>query len=165
MAHLNIPAHLADRKDFSLGVGYQKYLGFLQAKKTLDTMVQEGRWTGKTPTTTDLIEIFISKSMWHEHYRTNFKNVAQYPLMVQWLEGGDNKPGDLEVWGIAKTSYTFKDLSAWLKNNGALSLAGDSGGSGKQEGDSGKKDKGKKKAKDKVPTTKKSSSTTKKHSK
>ena len=35
--------------------------------------------------------------------------------MVEWLENGEDKPSDLDVWGIEKSNYTFKDLIGYLE--------------------------------------------------
>ena|ERR1700683_2031639 len=115
---LGIPAHLvAGSRDVSLPVAYQKFKAFLLACHALEGMVGKGTWTIRKPTRTDLIELFVSKSFYHSHYRPNFTKVADYPEMVQWLEG----PSDLvavDVWGVQKESYSFSDLSVWLENGG-----------------------------------------------
>ena len=41
--------------------------------------------------------------------------------MVQWLEGGDNSPSDLEAWGEERNFYYFKDLEEFLWKQGTLS--------------------------------------------
>ena len=42
--------------------------------------------------------------------------------MVEWLERGDNlEPTNLDVWGIDKPQYNFKDLGIW-KKDGTLEL-------------------------------------------
>ena len=35
--------------------------------------------------------------------------------MVEWLEKGEDRLSDLDLWGVEKSSYTFKDLDAYLK--------------------------------------------------
>ena len=36
--------------------------------------------------------------------------------MVEWLENStQDRPSNLQVWGVEKTSYTFKDLKAYLE--------------------------------------------------
>ena len=34
--------------------------------------------------------------------------------MVEWLENEEDKPEDIEVWGVEKSYYTFKDLIGYL---------------------------------------------------
>ena len=35
--------------------------------------------------------------------------------MVDWLENGEDWASNLDVWGIEKSSYTFKDLKGYLE--------------------------------------------------
>jgi len=118
---LNIPVHLVGSGDVSLPVAYQKYMAYLVACGTLDAMVANGLWTIRRPTRTDLIEVFVSKSFFHSHYRRHFPKVADYPEMVAWLEG---EPGsvDVDVWGAKKANYSFVDLGEWLENGGKMEL-------------------------------------------
>lgn len=78
-------------------------------------MVADGTWTGRKLTSVDLIELFISKSFWHSHVRKYFGKVSNYPLLVDWLDNeSQDRPPDLEVQGVEKSSYTFKDLDGYL---------------------------------------------------
>jgi len=88
-------------------------------------MVANKTWTIKRPTKTDLIELFVSKSYFHSHYRRYFSKVAGYPEMVEWLEGKPDCSSDVDVWGAAKANYTFMDLSVWLANGGMLEIDDD----------------------------------------
>ena len=57
-----------------------------------------------------------TKSFWHSHVKKYFSRVANHPLLVAWLENiPEDRPSDLEVWGMEKSSYTFKDLDAFLQ--------------------------------------------------
>lgn len=118
---LNIPVHLTGSGDVTLPVAYQKYKAYLVACSTLDDMVADGTWTIGRPTRTDLVELFVSKSFFHSHYRRHFSKVADYSEMVAWLEG---QPGsvDVDVWGVKKANYSFSDLKTWLANGGVLEL-------------------------------------------
>lgn len=111
---LGIPSHLADRSDHSLHVSYKKYKAYLEACHAYDRMVGDGQWTGDRLTAVDLIELFVSKSFWHSHVRKQFSQVSNHPLMVEWLENGEDGPSDIDVWGVEKSSYTFKDLKGYL---------------------------------------------------
>jgi hypothetical protein len=89
---------------------YQKYKGFLQAKRTLDDMVSKGQWPArKKPNQQDLVDIFIGHSMWHSHVK-KIANVSKYPVMQAWMEGGADAPTDIDAWGYGKVNYTFADL-------------------------------------------------------
>ena len=144
---LNIPVHLTGSGDVSLPVAYQKYMAYLVACNTLDEMVGNGTWTTKCPTRTELIEVFVSKSFFHSHYRRHFAKVADYPEMVAWLEG---EPGsvDVDVWGVRKANYTFVDLRDWLENGGTLELDVEDEELGKRKVPKRGKGKGKEKEKD-----------------
>ena len=56
----------------------------------------------------------MSKSFWHSHHRRSFPRVLSHPLLVEWLEHGQDCPSNLEVWGFEKSSYNFKDLAEYL---------------------------------------------------
>ena len=143
---LGIPTHLCDRSDHSLHISYQKYKAHLEASQTYDRMI-DGSWTGNKLAAVDFIELFVSKSFWHSHVKKYFSRVSNHPLMVAWLENLEDQPSDLEVWGVEKSSYTFKDLDVYLQ---------EAGGKGKKKAkmvakDGSKKEKaGHKKAKKQV---------------
>ena len=47
-----------------------------------------------------------------------FSQVSNHFLMVEWLdqeEYGGNYPSNLDVWGIKKSNYTFKNLIRYLE--------------------------------------------------
>ena len=97
-------------------------------------MVSNRSWNRKKLTAVDLIELFVSKSFWHSHIKPNFSKVSNYPLMVKWLENDlEESVSDLDVWGVEKASYNFKDLHAWLE---------ESAGKGKKKVQVAKKDGG-----------------------
>ena len=122
---LKIPVHLTGSADVSLQVAYQKYKAYLVASQALDDMLGNRTWTIKCPTRTDLIEVFVSKSFFHSHYRRSFPKVADYPKMMAWLEG-KSESEDVEVWGVKKVTYTFSDLNVWLENGGKWELDNES---------------------------------------
>ena len=118
---LGIPVHLTGSGEVPLSVAYQKYKAFLVACSTLDELAAKSGWLIRRPTQTELIEVFVSKSFYHSHYRPLFSQLADYPQMVAWLD----KPSDfvdVDVWGVKKASYSFTDLKAWLDNGGKLEL-------------------------------------------
>ena len=147
---LNIPVNLVGLGDVSLRVAYRKYCTYLAAIKTYDRIVGEKSWTTQKPTKTDIIMIFVSKSFFHLHYCPLFGKVLEYPEMVAWLEDSEDSD-DLQVWGVKKEVYVFKDLDLWLKNSGSLVQEEKKGKKEKKkrkkdldEKDQGKKDKKKK---------------------
>lgn len=148
---LDIPTYLVGSgKDASLRVAYEKYRAYLAAVATYDKKIAEGTWTLKKLNKTDLIEIFVSRSFYFSHYRPCFGKLSEYPKMMTWLENGD-EVDDLEVWGMQKDDYVFKDLDFWLKNNGSLRMSTEKGKKvekGKKKAD--EKEEGKKNKKKKV---------------
>jgi hypothetical protein len=119
---LQIPVHLTDRTEGDLRSAYQKYLGYLQAVATLESLIANGAWPGqmKKPSGTDIVECFISKSMYFTYYRPAFTKLSRYPEMVKWLENKDDVPSALEAWGLEKPTYSFKDLMNFVGNDGVL---------------------------------------------
>lgn len=115
MSLLGVPVHLCDRSDYGLQVSYKKYKAYLEACHTYNQMLSDGLWVGDKLSAVDLIELFVSKSFWHSHMRKYCSQVSNHPLMIEWLENGDDKPSDLDVWGVEKTHYTFKDLIEYLE--------------------------------------------------
>lgn len=117
LSQLGIPAHMADRDDRGLHVAYEKYKAYLEACRAYEKKVADGSWTGRKLTGVDLIQLFISKSFWHSHYKPLFSKVSNHPDMVKWLEGEEDRPSDEVLWGYKKGSYQFKDLKVYLEQN------------------------------------------------
>ena len=69
LSQLGIPAHMADRDDRGLHVAYEKYKAYPEACRAYKKKVADGSWTGCKLTGVDLIQLFISKSFWHSHYK------------------------------------------------------------------------------------------------
>lgn len=117
LSQLGIPAHMADRDDRGLHVSYEKYKAYLEACRVYERKVADGVWTGRKLTGTDLIQLFVSKSFFHSHYKPLFSKVSNYPDMVKWLEGHKDKPSDEVLWGHKRGTYQFKDLKGYLEEN------------------------------------------------
>jgi hypothetical protein len=109
------------KKSTDLRTAYKKYLGYLDANLMMEKMVAAKTWPGKKPSDTDIIECFICKTSWHDYYKLSFPKVSSYPIMVKWLEGGDDVPSALEAWGVEKSVYVFRDLIEFVNNGGLLS--------------------------------------------
>ena len=77
-------------------------------------MKAEGTWSLRKPTTDEIVELFVSKSSWHEHYTKLFPKVEQYEVLVDWLEQGEGALSNMDTWGIEKGLYSFKDLGELL---------------------------------------------------
>jgi hypothetical protein len=113
IALLNIPEHLAKPiKSAGLRVNFAKYKACLQAQDTLGQKIRDGSWPEgvKKPTSTIIIELFVSRSYWHTYMTPAFHDISHYPLLKEWLEDLEGGPSDADVWGIVQTSYGFSDL-------------------------------------------------------
>lgn len=156
MTKLGIPLHFANREDWGLQLSYAKWKAYLNATNTYTNMRKDGTWSGPSLTGKDLIELFVSKSHFHSHFKKAFGKVHDYPEMVEWLGGeGDtaNPSYNTQVWGFDKVNYTFADLFAWLEK-----AEGAHKGKGKKKDSKGKKkddDEGSSKKKDKDSNGKK----------
>jgi hypothetical protein len=148
---LGVPAHLVGPGDVSLQIAFQKYCAYLTACQALDRMVADRTWVGKKPSKTDIVEIFVSKSFFHSHYTQSFPKVTRYPKMVAWLEGKGDQVADIDLWGVEKPVYVFKDLEFWLANGGTLEVETEEEMSkGKKKGKGGGKGKVKEKEETKI---------------
>ena len=74
-------------------------------------------WVGEKLTGADLIELFVSKSYFHLHYKKFFSKVSDYPDLADWLEGSPNAPSDVDIWGEERGIYHLKDLSKFMEEH------------------------------------------------
>lgn len=118
LIQLGVAPDMTDRSDGGLRQAYEKYKAYLQACKTYGEMISNKTWVGDKLTGSDLIQLFLSKSFFHSHYKKFFSKVSNYPELVDWLEGNPEAPSDMELWGEEKTSYTFRDLEIFLEEHG-----------------------------------------------
>jgi hypothetical protein len=143
---------MLDQADGGLRHAYEKYKAYLQACKTYGEMVADKSWVGDRLTGLDLIQLFLSKSFFHSHYKKFFSKVSQYTEMVDWLENSGDALSDGELWGEEKGSYNFKDLQKFIeeheiwkrnkgKGEGKGNLADKGEGNSKKVGDKKKKKK------------------------
>ena len=137
LSQLDIPTHMADRNDRGLHVAYEKYKAYLEACRVYERKVADGSWTASKLTGSDLIQLFVSKSFWHSHYKPLFSKVSNHPDMIKWLEGEKDRLSDEVLWGYEKGNYQFKDLKLYLEQNEKKKGKG----KGKDEGSSKKKKK------------------------
>ena len=76
----------------------------------MQRMISGGTWTLGDIKHDILVDVFISKSVWHENYTKYFPLVEKYPQLQRWLENEDGAPSGLEVFGVVKAAYKFADL-------------------------------------------------------
>jgi len=138
---LGIPVHLTGTGDVSLSLAYQKYRAFLITFGTYEDMIKANTWTIARQTKMNIIELFVSKSFFHSHYKRYFPKVAEHEDMVAWLNGDEDRMCDVDVWGVKKNGYTFTDLALWLENGGTLEVESQDYDGKKRKGTKGKEKK------------------------
>jgi hypothetical protein len=115
---LGIPAHLIDRKKGGdIRVAYAKYLALLDALDKLSTMSASGAWKHNN-TNDDVVEVFVSKSVYFRNHAKVFPLLVHYPAMQQWLENAAGAPSDSVVWGNEKHSFDGLDKILTAKQKG-----------------------------------------------
>jgi hypothetical protein len=140
---LNIPLSLVTRpKIVDVHLAYAKYKAFHHAQLELYRMVAAGTWVLRSPSTDDLIQIFVSKSVWYDNYVKVFPTAKTFPLLLEWLE----KPYDLStanddlselnirIFGVDKSTYTFANLKTAIQDLKARDKKGKGKGMGKGKG-------------------------------
>lgn len=138
LIQLGISPELSVRSnDGGLRPAYQKYKAYLQACKTYEEKIIDKSWVGNKLTGSDIIQLFISKSYFHSHYKKHFSKISNYPQMVDWLEGGPNAPADEDIWAEVKGSYNFKDLGAYIEEQEKMMKRTKRKGKGKGKSDKG----------------------------
>ena len=113
---LKIPMNLTDRPPGSvdLRVAFSKYQAVLRTQATIIRMREDESWKLKKPKAEEVIEIFVSKTVWHDKYRKLFPLAEDYPLLKKWLENGIDAPSNVEVFGKEKNIFTFTDLTEFV---------------------------------------------------
>jgi L-rhamnose mutarotase len=111
------PALTHRKKDSSLQMHYQKYCAYQSAWAQIQRLNKKHQWPYPQFLKTELINLFGRRGMWNSHTVKGMQDIAQFPDMQKWLERGKDElePTDEEVWGIAKSQYTFVDLGLWKK--------------------------------------------------
>jgi hypothetical protein len=105
-----------------LQANYIRYLVYLNTCQKFSAIMKAGTWPPglKTPTSMDIILLFIGKSTWYDSWTKTFPAITKYPEMVKWLKCEEGHQSDLEVWGSVQNVYHFPDLITWLENGGTL---------------------------------------------
>ena len=114
-------------------VAYAKYLALLDALDKLSTMSALGTWKHNN-TNEDVVEVFVSKSVYFRNHAKVFPLLVHYPAMEQWLENADGASADSVVWGNEK--HSFDGLNNILTAHQKCSAAkGKEKGKGKEKED------------------------------
>lgn len=76
-----------------------------------------GNWPFPNFTRHQLIEIFVSKTTWYEHFK-HFARVEEGTALEMWLIGGDDAPSGFQAFGCEKEIYSWSDLCKALDEEG-----------------------------------------------
>jgi hypothetical protein len=89
-----IPEHLIDhKKGEEVHLAYAKYLALVDALDKLSTMSALRTWKHNN-TNDDVVEVFMSKSVYFKYYAKIFSLLDHYPAMKKWLKNADGVPAD-----------------------------------------------------------------------
>jgi hypothetical protein len=109
---LNIPSSLTVRdKSGDVQLAWKKYNAINQVSEGLKQLIKDGVWTGKKPKQEELIELFVSKSVWHTTYKVLFCRVEHFKEVRKWLDGDADAPSKSDLFGKVRMQYNFKDLA------------------------------------------------------
>jgi hypothetical protein len=73
-------------------------------------MSGDGTWPIRIPIRIEVIECFVSKTVWHSKYMPNFSKVKKYADLEEWLLNGPQALDDIEMFGYEKIEYTIPDI-------------------------------------------------------
>jgi hypothetical protein len=112
---LGIPDHVTVRLHHApLPHAYVRYKEFNIAHNKLQNMITSRTWIGKTPLKRDLMEVFARKSTFYKDHIVLFSQVHQFPDLKQWLEEDEDALTGIELFGVAKQLYIFRDLRDYI---------------------------------------------------
>ena len=108
---LDIPHHLTYRdKGTDLRVAYAKFLEIDKVVAKLSTFEKEATWPyHKKPNHDEIIEVFMSRSGYHNRPKVFFPRVHHIPGMKDWLMNEKDAPDTAAVWGGKTPAYTSLD--------------------------------------------------------
>jgi len=114
-----VSAVMMDQADMSLHRCYERFLAAQDVIKKAQDMWEAQTWPyPKRGLEKDLVEIFVSKSVWFASYKKTFPFLSKYPEMKLWLEKSPDAEVDVDVWGFKKESYSFSDLIGYIERGG-----------------------------------------------
>jgi len=146
---LGISEHLINRKKGAdVRVAYAKYLAIVDTLEKLSQLSANGTWKHDN-TNDDVVEVFVSKSVYFRNHSKIFPLLVYYPAMQEWLEktpetveadstDAERAAADAVVWGSEK--HTLDGLRKILTAHEKASAVK---GKGKGKGNGKGKGKGK----------------------
>jgi hypothetical protein len=109
------PAVTTRPKVVDLRLAYSKYTAYLRANSEMLRMINDSTWPypEKLPTD-DLVEVFVSRSVFHASYQKLFSRAQEHPQILAWLLNDHDSPSSYDIFGVQKSVYTFRDLKRVL---------------------------------------------------
>jgi hypothetical protein len=80
----------------------------------MQTMIGNNTWVGKPPLKRDLMEVFARKSTFYKEHISLFSQISDYPDLKQWLEGSEDALTGVELFGVPKPMYIFRDVRDYI---------------------------------------------------
>jgi hypothetical protein len=78
-------------------------------------MKNDGTWTESHVVADDIVELFVSKTVFYRSYQRLFPRASHFAELKAWLEQASDAPSDGDVWDNVKSIYTFADLEKILE--------------------------------------------------
>jgi len=94
---------------------YQRYCAVNDIRRQIDQKIKDRTWKGTALTKVDVIELFVSRSIWYAWYSMQMRDAENNKDMRAWITGADDAPSDENLWGTIKDHRTLTDLDGWLK--------------------------------------------------
>lgn len=120
---LGIDHFFTDRSKTGLRFCWGRYLEIVKAIEQARNTFDAGQWPSDLPSFNEvlIVEVFISKSAWHNQ-KAHFATVKKhYPDMVLWLDQDETDMNeDWETWGDYRQKYTLEDLKEFCDLGGKL---------------------------------------------
>ncbi|TFY52323.1 hypothetical protein EVG20_g10599 [Dentipellis fragilis] len=136
---LDIPKHLVGEKEenkkrVSLQRSWQQFKALNDAVTEATHLSDAKKYPPHLPKTQgELMKIFTNRTTFFSYWKKVFIRVPAGSLLQKWLENvKDDVPDDVEVWGVHKAVYYFKDLTTLLDNLEEENQARVKKGKGKQ---------------------------------
>jgi hypothetical protein len=120
---LGVDIYFPDRNKSGIRFCWGRYLEITKAIEVAHGILEAGNWPSELPSFSEIliVEVFISKSAWHNH-KNQFSQVQKYfPDMMEWLGLEDSDElEDRKVWGDFREKYSLEDLKEFLESDGTL---------------------------------------------
>jgi hypothetical protein len=114
---LNIPQSLMVRENIDLTLAWAKWEYYHKVRDVMNELradEDKTKWDHTLKGGTELIDVFLSKTVWYAYYSKQFPRVYAFPQVQKWLSMAEDAPSGLDLFGIEKAHYSFSDLKDLL---------------------------------------------------